>query len=134
MQIEDSFELDFSFTQEEVDQFAQISGDNNPIHIDPEYAAGTVFKKPIIHGFLAGSVFSKIFGTLYPGQGTVYRKQSLEFKRPMYVDTEYQAVVTVKDTRAQHHWALIETRILELETSKPTILGTAEVVNQEKIG
>ncbi|MEM8892756.1 MAG: MaoC/PaaZ C-terminal domain-containing protein, partial [Bacteroidota bacterium] len=47
------YEEEFSFSQEEVDQFAKVSGDDNPIHIDAEYAANTSFKKPIMHGFLA---------------------------------------------------------------------------------
>ena len=51
----------FSFSQKDVEAFAQITGDNNPIHLDTSYAAQTPFKKPIMHGFLGGSIFSICF-------------------------------------------------------------------------
>ena len=68
----------FSFTQNDVILFAQVSGDNNPLHLDAEFAATTAFKRPIIHGALASSVFSKIMGTEFPGFGSVYMKQVSE--------------------------------------------------------
>lgn len=64
MNIHDSFEHQFSFTQKVVDEFARITGDNNPIHINEVEAAKSIFKRRILHGFLSGSVFSKVFGTL----------------------------------------------------------------------
>src|ERR1039458_7001087 len=74
----------FSFTQKDVENFAKVTGDNNPIHLDNAYAAQTVFKKPIMHGFLGASIFSKVFGTLFPGEGTIYMKQSMAFVKPMF--------------------------------------------------
>ncbi|MFL5730355.1 MAG: MaoC family dehydratase, partial [Cytophagaceae bacterium] len=62
----------FSFTQEEVVRFAELTGDHNPIHLDPAYAANTLFKKPIMHGILGASVFSKVLGMQFPGEGTIY--------------------------------------------------------------
>ena len=70
-----SYEHEFSFSQDSVKRFAEVTGDNNPIHLDSVYAATTPFKKPIMHGFLSGSIFSKVFGTIYPGEGTIYLKQ-----------------------------------------------------------
>ena len=52
-----SFEIEFSFTQEQVNEFCKISGDFNPLHWDEDFAATTPFKKPIIHGALIASVF-----------------------------------------------------------------------------
>src|SRR6478735_7268132 len=83
------FEYGFQFTQVEVKKFADITGDFNPIHLDADYAAQTPFKKPIMHGFLSGSIFSKVFGTQYPGEGTIYMEQQMNFRRPMFVDTKY---------------------------------------------
>lgn len=54
-----SFEYAFSFTQEQVEKFAELTGDNNPLHLDAEYAATTPFKRPIIHGMLSATVFTK---------------------------------------------------------------------------
>ncbi|MEM6801803.1 MAG: MaoC family dehydratase [Bacteroidota bacterium] len=128
-----TYEEIFSFTQAEVEAFAQVSGDDNPIHLDEAYAAKTSFKKPIMHGFLAGSVFSRIIGTKFPGEGSVYLKQSLAFRRPMYVDVTYKAVLTVKMHNKSRHIAEIETKIMGLEDGKAYLTGEAQVMNAERI-
>ncbi|MEL6254935.1 MAG: MaoC family dehydratase [Bacteroidota bacterium] len=127
------YEEEFSFGQEEVDQFAKVSGDDNPIHIDAAYASETKFKKPIMHGFLAGSVFSRLIGTKFPGEGTVYLKQSMVFRRPMYVDVTYKAILTVNMTNENRHIAQIETKIIGIEDGKAYLTGEAQVMNAERI-
>ena len=69
------YRYSFSISQADVLNFAHASGDFNPILLDDEFAKTTIFKKKIVHGFLGGSVFSKVFGTLFPGSGTIYLKQ-----------------------------------------------------------
>ena len=133
LQINDSFTKVFRLSQEDVNTFARISGDQNPVHLDKAYAKNTPYKKPIIHGFLAGSVFSRIIGMEFPGEGTVYLKQNLVFRRPMYVDTDYQAVLTITEIDSRRGNAKIDTRILGLEDQKPTITGEAWVMNKEKL-
>jgi acyl dehydratase len=123
----------FSFTQEDVNRFAEITGDTNPIHIDPSYAANTIFKRPIMHGILGASVLSKVLGTQFPGEGTVYLKQEMNFKRPMYVDQTYEAVMTVKELNKDKHTAIIETKIVEKESGKVNLIGDAHIMNKEKI-
>jgi len=129
----DLYTLSFSFTQQDVNTFAEVTGDNNPIHLDENYASQTVFKRPIIHGFLGGSIFSRILGTLFPGQGSVYLKQSLEFLRPMYVNEEYEAVCTIKEVNREKNQALIETVVKQKQTGKVVIKGEAVVMNKAKI-
>jgi acyl dehydratase len=121
------------YSQKDVEKFAEVTGDNNPIHIDSAYAANTIFKKPIIHGFLGGSVFSKVFGTIFPGEGTIYLKQSMEFKRPMYVDTDYEAHFTVISVDKRRNRALIETKVVDKLSGTTTIIGEAHVMNADKI-
>ncbi|MEA5139443.1 MaoC family dehydratase [Arcicella rigui] len=122
----------FSFTQEDVILFAQVSGDNNPLHLDAEFAATTAFKRPIIHGALASSVFSKIMGTEFPGFGSVYLKQTSEYKRPMFVNQEYEAVFTVTSINADKHTAEISTEIFDVQTGKKTTDGSASIMNKEQ--
>jgi acyl dehydratase len=128
----DMYEYEFSFTQEEVVQFAKLSGDMNPIHLDAEYAAQTPFKKPIIHGIFSASVFSKVLGTEFPGHGSIYLKQQLEFLRPMYVGTAYKASFTVLEINAAKHTATIETVITDVQTKKKTVIGQAVLMHPEK--
>ncbi len=122
----------FLFSQNDVILFAQVSGDNNPLHLDADFAATTPFKRPIIHGALASSVFSKIMGTEFPGFGSVYMKQVSEYKRPMFVDTEYEAVFTVMSINADKHTAEISTEIFDLVTGKKTTEGMAVIMNKEE--
>ncbi len=126
------FKHSFSFTQNDVILFAQVSGDNNPLHLDAEFAANTPFKKPIIHGALASSVFSKIMGTQFPGFGSVYLKQSSEYLRPMFVDQEYEAIFTVSGINTEKHTAEITTEIFDKTTGKKTTNGLAVILNKEK--
>ncbi|WNJ18007.1 MaoC family dehydratase [Pontibacter sp. G13] len=128
-----TYEQSFSFSQSDVDTFAQISGDKNPIHIDAEYAANTPYKRPIIHGFLGGSIISKILGMDFPGEGTVYLKQEMSFRKPMFVDTPYKAVITVEEVSRTRHIATLKTAIVNEETGKPVLTGKAQVMHAEKI-
>lgn len=63
--------------------FAGISGDTNPMHLNEEYAAATMFEGTIAHGFLSSSFISTVIGTRLPGPGCVYVSQSLKFKAPV---------------------------------------------------
>lgn len=133
LKINDSHEHSFSFTQEQVNTFIEISGDNNPIHYDEEYASGTVFKKPIIHGIFTASIFSKVIGTIFPGKGSIYMQQQVEFLRPMYCEEEYTSYFKVISIDERRHTAEIETSIKNKTTGKLTVRGVAKVMNKEKI-
>jgi len=129
----DTYSHEFQFSQEEVNQFAQVTGDKNPVHTDAAYAATTMFKKPIMHGMLSASLFSKVFGTLFPGEGTIYLKQSLAFLRPMYVDTAYEAHFTVKEVTVEKNRAVVETVIKDKATGAICTSGEATVMNVNQI-
>ena len=109
------FEFDFSFTQEDVIKFSDASSDFNPIHLDYEYAKNTMFKRTIIHGFLGASVFSRVFGTIFPGNGTIYLKQDLSFLKPMYTSNKYKATFEVITTDTLKNRALVKTIIIDNE-------------------
>ncbi|NBQ48747.1 MAG: MaoC family dehydratase [Sphingobacteriia bacterium] len=132
MEINETYNHRFRFSQDEVNRFAELTGDTNPAHTDAAYAATTLFKRPILHGMLGASLFSKVFGTLFPGEGTIYLKQSLNFLRPMYPDTEYDAVFTVKDVLRDKNRAIVETVIRDLD-GKLCTSGEATVLNTTKI-
>jgi acyl dehydratase len=128
----DQFTHEFSFSKENVFQFAEVSGDKNPIHLDDEYASKTVFKRRVVHGFLGASIFSKVFGMLFPGEGTIYLSQTLKFMAPMFEDEIYTAKFTVLEVIPEKHRAKIETLILDKE-GKSITSGEATVMNPNKI-
>lgn len=86
-----------TFTQQDVDDFARVSGDCNPVHLDAEFAAQSRFGRPIAHGMLTASLISACLGQRLPGQGTVYLSQSVRFMAPVYPGEEIKAQVTVME-------------------------------------
>lgn len=129
IKVGDSYEIEFSFTQEQVNDFCKISGDFNPLHWDEAFAASTPFKKPIIHGALIASVFSRVMGMEFPGSGSVYLKQVSEFKRPLFVGQTYQAKFEVESVNDVKHTAEIKTQVFELERWKLMVDGVASVMH-----
>jgi acyl dehydratase len=107
-----------TFELEDVRAFAELSGDNNPLHLDPEYTQHTSFGRPIVHGILTASLFSRLLGTALPGPGTIYLGQLLKFLQPVYVGEEVTATVEVTDIR-------MDKRIVTLRTTAITAHGLA---------
>ena len=123
----------FEYSQEHVQAYAELTGDYNPLHLDEEYAATTVFKRPIIHGILGVSIFSNVLGTEFPGEGTIYMNQSTQFLRPMYPDTVYEAVFEVVERNEARNTARIRTDIYDKEKNKVIIRGEATIMNKSKL-
>lgn len=130
---DDTYQEQFSFSQADVQAFANVSGDHNPIHLDEEVAAQTVYKRPILHGMLGASVFSRIIGMTFPGEGTVYLNQTLQFKRPMYPDEQYRAEMVVLEVEERRKRARIETKLVQVSDGKPVLVGEAYVMNKGKL-
>lgn len=85
-------------TAEDVEKFAEVSGDYNPIHLDEDYAASaTPFGGRIAHGMLTASFLSSMFGTRFPGLGCIYLSQSLRFKAPVRLGDAVTVTVTVAE-------------------------------------
>ena len=78
--------LQRKITQHDIVTFSKISGDENPVHLDEEYAQQTIFGKRIVHGMLTASLISAIIAEQLPGHGTVYLSQTLKFIRPVLPD------------------------------------------------
>ncbi len=81
----------------EIEMFAEVSEDRNPVHLDDEYAKGTMFKGRIAHGMLSAALFSAIIGERLPGHGTIYLGQNLRFTAPVKPGDEVTATITVSD-------------------------------------
>lgn len=86
-------------SEEMVRKFAELSGDKNPIHFDPKYAAQTRFKKPIAHGMLVSALISRLCGTRLPGPGSILLSQDIRYKAPCYIGETVTAEVVVVSVR-----------------------------------
>lgn len=95
IKVGDSAEITKCMSFDMVKAFAEISEDFNPVHLDPGYASKSRYKAQIIHGLMASSLFSGLFGTELPGEGCVYKSQNIRFKRPIYVGDQLTAKVEV---------------------------------------
>ena len=129
----DTFTQEFNFSQEEVNQFAALSGDQNPLHLEGDYANNSSFGKPIIHGVLIISVFSQIIGMKFPGEGTIYLGQDIDFKRPAFPGHTYRAELEVAEVIEGKHIASIKTQIFDSENNKIILDGFARIKNKEKV-
>ncbi len=86
-------------TSEDILMFAEVSTDNNPVHLDDAYAATTRFGKRIAHGIISAGLISAVIGTKLPGVGAIYLSQTLKFKAPVYIGDVITARAVVKAIR-----------------------------------
>ncbi len=133
MKVGDQYQADFVITQKMVNEFAELSGDKNPLHLDAEFAAQTPFKQPIVHGIFSVSIISKIMGTEFPGAGSVYLDQQFQFKRPVYPDKEYYAKIELISVEEGKHRGVFSTQIFSKDRNKIAVDGQATVMHMEKL-
>lgn len=132
LQTGDEFRHQFSYTQDDVDTYARVSGDVNPLHIDEQAGKASMFGRRIIHGFLGASVFTKIFGALWYADGHVYMSQSMKWLKPMFTGVTYEAVVTVKEIFPDKNRILYDCAVYELDGGDKTIAGEALLLNKKQ--
>ena len=82
-------------TEKMVQDFALCTGDNNPVHLNDNYAKASKFKRKIAHGLLVGSFISAVLGNEFPGHGTIYISQSLNFTSPVFINDKITIVIDV---------------------------------------
>ena len=115
-----------TITEADILMFAAVSGDTNPVHLNAEYAAGTMFKQRIAHGMLSAGLISAVLGTQLPGPGTIYLAQSLKFRAPVKIGDTVTATVTVASLDAEKKRATLTT--VCTVGGKPVIEGEASVM------
>lgn len=130
IQVGQNARLERTITVEEVRKFADLTGDRNPVHLDPEYAKTTRFGKPIVHGMYLGGLVSNLLGTELPGPGAVYMGQTLSFKLPIYVGETVKVSVTVSHIRDDKPILTLDT-VVENESGQLAMTGQATLFYPE---
>lgn len=114
-----------TITDADIKAYAGLSGDHNPVHVSDDYASSSRFGKRIAHGLMSAGFFSALFGTRLPGPGCVYVAQSLQFKRPVYMNDTVVATVKVLSVDIGKSRVFFET--ICTVGAKVVIKGEAEI-------
>jgi 3-hydroxybutyryl-CoA dehydratase len=124
----DRAEYERTVTQEDIETFARVTGDTNPLHTDPAYARKTRFGECIAHGMLSAGYISAVLGTkLAPNCCAIYISQSLRFLRPVKAGDTIKAVAEVKGIEPEKRMYTIETDCFNQE-GIPVVKGEAVVL------
>lgn len=126
LNVGDSATYTRTLTEQELILFAAVSGDVNPVHLDREYAANTIFKERVAHGMWSGALISAALATIMPGPGTIYLEQSLNFRRPVKLEDTLTVRLTVARKEEKHRVVFdCEVRNQRDET---VVVGEAKVI------
>ena len=93
----DTAEMSKTVTEEDIDLFAKVTGDRNPVHVSREFAEKTRFGERIAHGMLSAGLISAVIGMKLPGPGCLYLSQTLNFRGPVKIGDEITARVEVTE-------------------------------------
>jgi 3-hydroxybutyryl-CoA dehydratase len=116
----------------DIESFAAVSGDHNPVHMDEAYAKTTPFGGRIAHGMLSAAYISAVLGNDLPGPGAIYLSQSLRFRRPVKIGDPVVAKVTVKALDEAKGHATFET--VCLVNGKTVVDGEALIMVPKRGG
>lgn len=118
-----------TITAEDIDKFAEVSLDVNPVHLDEEYAANTMFKKRIAHGILVSGLISAVLGTKLPGEGSIYMGQELKFMAPVFIGDTITAKVEIIELVPEKSRVVCST-ICTNQDGKDVIVGKATLMKK----
>ena len=118
-----------TITKSDIETFADLSGDHNPVHVNDVYAETSKFGKRVAHGLLSASFFSGLFGTQLPGPGCLYVSQNLKFRRPVFIGDTVVAEVEVIKLDVKRRRVFFST--VAQVGGKTVITGEAEIVIPE---
>ncbi len=120
------------FTGENVQQFAELSNDVNPLHLDENFAKKGLFGKRIVHGMLYASMFSELIANKLPGPGSIYLEQNLRFLKPVFWNDMLTARIQIIEIMKHKSLYKLQTRIYKNDTIADLVLdGDALIKFQE---
>lgn len=119
-----------TITAKDIEAFAAVTGDSNPVHLDADYAATTPFKARIAHGMMSAGLISTVLGTQLPGPGCIYLDQQIKFRAPVFIDDTVVATVTVEEINQRRGRVSLKTQCFV--KGKLVADGTASMMVDKK--
>lgn len=117
---------EMTYTSEMVEQFSELVGDKNPVHLSQEYASKTIFKKPLVHGILVTGQLSNLIASELPGPGSVYIFQDLNFKHPVHHGDTITCRAEVVEVKVKKKVVLLEA-VLKNQNDEIVIFGKSVI-------
>jgi 3-hydroxybutyryl-CoA dehydratase len=124
LKVGDSAQISKTITETDINDFARVTGDFNPVHLDQAYAEKTIFKGRIAHGLLSVGLLSNILGNILPGHGTIYLSQEVRFLAPVRIGDTITARVEVIELLPEKNRAKFKTTCIN-QDGKEVVDGTA---------
>ncbi|MBN1231279.1 MAG: SDR family oxidoreductase [Anaerolineales bacterium] len=131
IQVGDKATLVKTFTADDVERFASLSGDHNPLHVDAGYAKTTPFKRQVVHGMLSAAYISTLIGTQLPGEGALWFKQNFEFTTPIFLGETAEFSVTVTQKIPADRVLVVQVSGVK-ETGEVTLKGEGMIMVLEE--
>jgi len=122
-----TYEMSFTMNQERVRAYAQATGDNNPIHLDKEAGAASIFGRRVAQGMLTAGLISGVMGTRFPGTGAIYLSQSVKFLKPVFMGDTITVQVKVLEKMAAKNRLRMETVCVN-QHGEQVLVGEAMVM------
>jgi acyl dehydratase len=119
-----------TITQDDIENFAELVGDRNPVHVNPDFAKKTRFGRPIAHGMWGLSLISAVLGTKLPGPGTIFLSQTARFKAPVFPGDTLTAKVKVLEVRKDKPIIRLEA-ICENQNGEVILTGESVVLVED---
>lgn len=127
LKVGDQFSTSREVTDEVIRNFADVSGDFNPIHLDEEFAKTTRFGKRIAHGMLSGAFISAVLGNEFRERKIVYLSQTMKFTAPVFIGDTVTATGTITNIREDKNIVTLET-ICTNQNGETLVKGEAAVM------
>ena len=129
LSVGDTYTLKKTITNNDVFMFAEVTGDENPLHLDDEYAKTTIFGERIAHGMISAGIISGVIGMYLPGPGTTYLSQDLRFLKPVRIGDTVTVEVQVSEIEAKSRFDIAKIHtICKNENNEVVVDGMATVI------
>ena len=129
LSVGDTYTLKKTITNDDVIMFAEVTGDENPLHLDDEYAKTTMFGERIAHGMISAGIISGAIGIQLPGPGTTYLSQDLRFLRPVKIGDTVTVEISVSEIEEKSKFDIAKIHtVCKNGNNEVVVDGTATVI------